>query len=848
MMRVGAKKYRLMIVLDNVDRLSDEEALSLWSTMRSFFVDRLGQDFSVTHAPVVIVPVDIGSLTRVFVKNPEAGKHAKEVAQSYIDKTFDVVFDVREPAISDWRPFFDETFEKAVGDEYKSWDIHQARRIYEGYAVRGGRKTTPRSVIRLANAVGAIVSTSPGIPLATILLYVLYKSEIEDGISAWVSNKERDYSEFDTEWKLNLAALHFMTDRTKAVGPLLKDDVVSAILAEAPEKIEDYGDIRGLGDVIAEIAHDPPVDEDGVLKIGALATIVSILKEYGATIHGSPLWLQEAQSSLAKSFLKLDTAQRDLSKLRSTIEYLAGFDDNKAGLARTAAAIIHLRLSAQRVDSAGLDAIADALDGLQQLATDNHLGTLEIPIAGNATLTLTRQYAIYRRSKSWRCIKGPSDHNEIDTVLAKRLDDPVAQSSVPDMIRMLSFNDEQRLVLSSEVEDSPLLTSINAIIEDGAKLQFLASAADAMTELQLDSPELASVVEGWSDDGRLSARFTEAVNEGDARRVWALIILGLASGKFFAVPAQHTWPDPFKKRDIVARSLSLLAKRPASERIDLIWRAIREWESVRDLLYVLRNELIGSLSSEDLDSTALLRDYENTIIQAGRAPFLNFLIRNRDTDDVLAELAPDALVQMIELPNISADARVKILAALRQRMHAASVDDWVVWIQDGNGLFLHWNEVKKGSTVQFGKRSKLAIALQRTSAVAVTNRAVLKRWLQSLEVGTSSMVHDAKVALLREIAESTNTSNAIAVLKIVDGIEAAVQEQGSGWSDLLARIITHEDGRAWVDAHAASVKKRVKAFNATDGKKLKTAIDTLAKDKREGRRLWAQKTKAVWFK
>lgn len=847
MMQVGAKKYRLIIVLDNVDRLSDEEALSLWSTMRSFFVDRLGQDFSVTHAPVVIVPVDIGSLTRVFVKNPEVGKHGKEVAQSYIDKTFDVVFDVREPAISDWRPFFDQTFEEAVGDEFNSWDIHQARRIYEGYAIRGGIKTTPRSVIRLANAVAAIVSTSSGIPLATIVLYVLYKSEIEDGITSWVTSKERDYSEFDSDWKLNIAGLHFMTDRAKAVGPLLKDDLASAILTETPEKVTDYLDIHGLGDVIAEIAHDLPVDEDGVLRLGALASIVAILKDHAAAILGSPLWLQETQASLVRSFSRLDPSQADLSKLPYTIDYLGSLDANMASLVSAAATMIRQRLSAQRIDGAGLDTVAEALDAVKRIATENHLDTPEISIAGETALALTRQFAIYRRSGNWKCIKGPSDHRAVEAALANRLEDAVAHTSVPEMIKMLSLNDAQRLVLSPEVEEHPLLTAINEVIENGEKSHFLASAVGAMTELELDSSDLSSLVEEWSEEGQLTARFSEALSGDDPYRAWALITLGIVSGTYFAVSPPEKWPAKFHGREGIERSLALLAKRPARERVELIWRAIREWKSVQPLLYSLRNELIGRLSSEDLDAAALLEDYESTIIQAGRAPFLNFLVRNTAAEAALAQLSPSALIEMVELPNVSPDAKRKILTALVERMHSASAEEWAVWIQEGNKVFSRWTEVKNNSPTRLGKRSGLAAALLRTAAPAADNRIVLHRWLSSLELGNSSVIQDAKISLLRQIAAQPNSTKAISVLKAVDVSDATIQAQGNDWADFLARMIAQEEGRRWIDAHGSAVKRRVKAFSGSDAKSLRAAVDTLAKDKREGRRLWAQKARSEWF-
>ncbi len=57
---------KLIIVMDNLDRLSSDEALSIWSTMRSFFHEESQQEHSWFSNLWLIVPFDIDSMQKVL--------------------------------------------------------------------------------------------------------------------------------------------------------------------------------------------------------------------------------------------------------------------------------------------------------------------------------------------------------------------------------------------------------------------------------------------------------------------------------------------------------------------------------------------------------------------------------------------------------------------------------------------------------------------------------------------------------------------------------------------------------------------------------------------------------------
>ncbi|USO05676.1 MAG: hypothetical protein H6859_00260 [Rhodospirillales bacterium] len=106
---------RLIVVIDNLDRLPEDKALALWATMRSFFVDREGDSAAFDNL-WLIVPLDPVSLKVLFdgenIDQPSVDAKIK----SYLEKTFEITFRVAPPVLSDWEKFLIEKGQEAFYD------------------------------------------------------------------------------------------------------------------------------------------------------------------------------------------------------------------------------------------------------------------------------------------------------------------------------------------------------------------------------------------------------------------------------------------------------------------------------------------------------------------------------------------------------------------------------------------------------------------------------------------------------------------------------------------------------------------------------------------------------------
>lgn len=262
----------------------------------------------------------------------------------------------------------------------------------------------------------------------------------------------------------------------------------------------------------------------------------------------------------------------------------------------------------------------------------------------------------------------------------------------------------------------------------------------------------------------------------------------------------------------------------------------------------MRDRFLSKRSPDDFDVPAILKDYKSTIVVAGRSPFLNLLSRSSRADDAFAQLTSDELLDLLDLPNISTETRTKLFRCVVEKLSNATTEQWSAWIQDDSRLFGHWAEFQKLWPTQAEKRSGLYLALMNTAGLAAANKVILNRWLRLLNVVASVPVRHAKVALLRELADQSSASAIVGALKQISPSDAEIRSQTGSWRPLLAKLSYDQDGRSWIDDHEVSVVKLVKSFTRDDRQALRSAVEHLAEDKREGRRLWAEKTIPKWFK
>jgi hypothetical protein len=191
-------KDRLVFVIDNLDRLPDAELLTLWSTIRSLFHGDPGA-IDPPPAPTVLLPIDEAAIARVHDE--------PEVARGFADKTFDVVFRLPTPILTQWQDYLARRLREAFGQDIEQTWIDAAARVLEE---RGADGRTPRSINAFVNMIATLwMQWGEEVSFPAMALYAAHRSEIEDNIWSFLKNPFPWMVDFDDDWTRGVAALRY---------------------------------------------------------------------------------------------------------------------------------------------------------------------------------------------------------------------------------------------------------------------------------------------------------------------------------------------------------------------------------------------------------------------------------------------------------------------------------------------------------------------------------------------------------------------------------------------------------------------------------------------------------------
>lgn len=249
---LGKNKRTLLIVMDNLDRIPPQEALSIWSTMRTFFHTDNPRNSDWLSRFWLLVPFDRSALQRLWNTNENG---PDDLVTAFVNKSFQIEFRVSEPVLSDWKKFFLQQLMQAFPEHAKNTDELNA--IYRLFRLKGlpaDRPLTPRDIKLFINKIGALHRQwGDQIPLVMQSLYVLCKEDIrspaedltkDNFLKPLVKGLVSDY-----EWQKYLAALHFNVDPEKSLEVLIGRTVEEAFSTGEPKKLVEFQDIPGFRDV-----------------------------------------------------------------------------------------------------------------------------------------------------------------------------------------------------------------------------------------------------------------------------------------------------------------------------------------------------------------------------------------------------------------------------------------------------------------------------------------------------------------------------------------------------------------------------------------------------------------------
>lgn len=216
---------KLIIVIDNMDRLSNDKLKKLWSLIQIF-----ANDDKMKNA-WFILPYDLRKLKSVI------GDEYK----LYLRKTIPVTINVGEPIVSDSRDVFDGLFEKAFGKNVAYQNEIRAMFLvtYKDYSIR--------DIIYFLNSMVSLKKQNEQVSLISIALYVLMGEELNECpegvlLEDWFAPKYSPIVELSDEHRCEVAAIVYHVSKDDAMQVVFENALEHAVMLEADLPIDGIKD------------------------------------------------------------------------------------------------------------------------------------------------------------------------------------------------------------------------------------------------------------------------------------------------------------------------------------------------------------------------------------------------------------------------------------------------------------------------------------------------------------------------------------------------------------------------------------------------------------------------------
>lgn len=253
---VGHPQRKFVFVIDNLDRLPELEAISLWGTIRSLFLGSNNATCSRKASPAlptILLPIDMDAVKRMFAATHSEEKIAQRLAESFMDKTFDLTFYVPRPVLSHWKDYFRDQLKSVFAESLPENEMHQAAVLYEKFLTRNNLGSpTPRKINKLINLIATFWMQwkEQGVAFQSVCYYAINQADIDGKILEEVKSGKDDIQSYSSAWQKEISALHFGAKPDEAVQILIGQDVLNAIAERNVTAFSDlFAKVSGFADV-----------------------------------------------------------------------------------------------------------------------------------------------------------------------------------------------------------------------------------------------------------------------------------------------------------------------------------------------------------------------------------------------------------------------------------------------------------------------------------------------------------------------------------------------------------------------------------------------------------------------
>ena len=393
-------KIPIIIVFDNFNRLPKKHILSIWSSIHIFFAEK-----GYSHIKVII-PFDREHIQNAF-KELNNGEN-KSFGEDYVNKTFDIVFRVTKPIMSDWKKFFEEQWKKAF-TEYDEIEMNLVIQVYEFLNLR----ITPREIISFINEVLTIKLLDEKYKERYIGIFILQKDKIlENPLNAVSDYKEilgglyHIYSN-DKEYTKQLTAIIYHIEVDKALELIYTQELRESMLKNDIQKFNEICKADFIDSIFYSAIKDVNTFENPILALGSLDKDTKVSTQY----------IEQMWIIFYDKVLELDSHMENLIINDWQISLIKNVSDNRY-LSKLLENYFEL------IDDTNIEKYIDLIDKLISCFTEERVLN---NLRGNEISEENYVKLVEYKAKEYNKYKLSVDYNLLDDYLSKLDTDKILQ-------------------------------------------------------------------------------------------------------------------------------------------------------------------------------------------------------------------------------------------------------------------------------------------------------------------------------------------------------------------------------------------------------------------------------------
>jgi hypothetical protein len=235
---------RLVIVMDNLDRVEPVVALAAWSTMQIFTHAREDAVSASFERVWLLAPFDVEALSSLWEgergEAEESDPAGRRSARVFLEKSFQLTFYLASPVVSRWRGYFLSLLSQAL-PSHDLADFQTLYRLYRLLRREYPDPITPRELKIFVNDLGGLHRIAGDRhPLSVQAVYAFLQERRplspdarELLVADVIDSRVGLVAGIDGDIRVALAALHFATDERTASELLLSPALAEAVVSDA---------------------------------------------------------------------------------------------------------------------------------------------------------------------------------------------------------------------------------------------------------------------------------------------------------------------------------------------------------------------------------------------------------------------------------------------------------------------------------------------------------------------------------------------------------------------------------------------------------------------------------------